>query len=587
MLKARSFPKKPLIKIFVACHKNTKVLKSDLLFPIHVGSSLSKNHYNNMLRDDVGENISSKNPMYCELTATYWAWKNQDADYYGLFHYRRYLSFNPKINNTNISYLYPSSLDDLRLKYGYSEKQIIKYISKYDVIAPKLDDLCSSDTLYDKYKAHWFHNIEDLDKVLDIIKMEYPTMYPFALDCMNSPNAYYCNMFILKKEYFNSYCTWLFNILSKYEQSADMSNYSTQQLRVIGYLGERLTNIYLHWLKQDEKIKFAEFTNLFFKDNSSQMLDIIEDTPIIVPKIFSDSSCSLVLSANDVYVPYLSSLLFSICENSSHEHNYDIVIFNVDISQAHQDQIKLCLATYKNIYIRFINVSKLLNPYKNLPTHHHFKIETYFRFFIPDIMPDYDKVLYLDSDMIVQEDIYNLFQENVDGFCLGACKDADSAGLYNGYQPTKKTYLDNVLKIKAPYDYFQAGTILFNLKEIRTSFSIREMLNFASSYDWELLDQDVLNYFFQGKVKFLDMSWNYMIDMFDLRKRDIISLANTELYEKYMFSANHPKIIHYAGPEKPWNSPNCEFGSIFWYYCKKTSFYEETLLRSLTTYVSK
>ena len=85
------------IKILVCCHKaDQQVPHHPLLYPIQVGAALSHTHFADFIHDDSGDNISLKNARYCELTAQYWAWKNLNADYYGLFHYRRYLC--PDIN---------------------------------------------------------------------------------------------------------------------------------------------------------------------------------------------------------------------------------------------------------------------------------------------------------------------------------------------------------------------------------------------------------------------------------------------------------------------------------------------------------
>ncbi|MCR5399004.1 MAG: DUF4422 domain-containing protein, partial [Lachnospiraceae bacterium] len=81
------------IKILISCHKPTEYISNDVLMPIQVGSSLGNTRLSGMLHDDEGDNISNLNHKYCELTAQYWAWKNLDCEYYGFFHYRRYLSF--------------------------------------------------------------------------------------------------------------------------------------------------------------------------------------------------------------------------------------------------------------------------------------------------------------------------------------------------------------------------------------------------------------------------------------------------------------------------------------------------------------
>ena len=89
--------KDPNIKIYVVCHKPSYVPENPYLCPIQVGTALSGNELEGMLHDNEGDNISDRNKTYCELTAQYWAWKNDDADYYGFFHYSRYIAFDPSI----------------------------------------------------------------------------------------------------------------------------------------------------------------------------------------------------------------------------------------------------------------------------------------------------------------------------------------------------------------------------------------------------------------------------------------------------------------------------------------------------------
>ena len=87
------------IKILVAAHKKYRMPEDKIYFPVQVGSYGKENI--GFARDDEGDNISQKNPYFCELTGLYWIWKNVDADYYGLVHYRRYFSAVPKIKRTS------------------------------------------------------------------------------------------------------------------------------------------------------------------------------------------------------------------------------------------------------------------------------------------------------------------------------------------------------------------------------------------------------------------------------------------------------------------------------------------------------
>ena len=123
------------------------------------------------------------------------------------------------------------------------------------------------------------------------------------------------------------------------------------------------------------------------------------------------------------------------------------------------------------------------------------------------------------------DDVAKIYDENIDGYLLAACHDADTAGLYNGYRKDKKEYTDKILKLKEPYQYFQAGVLLLNLEEFRKRYTTKQILDFAVSEKWQLLDQDILNKLCEGAVKYIDMSWNVMVDFAGIRINQIIALA--------------------------------------------------------------
>ncbi len=285
------------------------------------------------------------------------------------------------------------------------------------------------------------------------------------------------------------------------------------------------------------------------------------------------------LTANNHYIPYISVLLHSIASHASDNRDYEFIIFNQDISKDSMQSLCSEFVHKTNFEIRFLDMSSRLDEYKDLFTHGHFATETYFRLFFSEVLAEYDKVLHLDGDMIIKADIAELFDVDVEDCLLAACLDPDTAGLYNGYLPEKKEYIDSVLRIQNPYEYFQAGVVLFNLAEMRNSYSISELLSFASSYPWQLLDQDVLNYFAQGRVKFVDMSWNVLHDWDGVRVEHIIARAPEHLVRAYQNARIAPKIVHYAGPEKPWQIADCDFAQLFWFHARKSIYYELILSR--------
>ena len=296
------------------------------------------------------------------------------------------------------------------------------------------------------------------------------------------------------------------------------------------------------------------------------------------------SPVTVVFAANDYYVPYLSALLASIVAHSNAKRTYELIVLSEDLTAKHEDVLRRQVGR-DNMSLRVISVTEAMKPYQDrLKVRGHFKIETYFRLLLPQLLPNHSKVLYLDADMVCLRDVADLFDTNVDGYLLAACKDPDTTGIYNGVdidleQPDKKGYMDNVLCIKNPYEYFQAGTIVFNLDEWRASINVDEVFEFAQSRQWQLLDQDVLNYFCQGHVRFVDMAWNVMYDYAGIRITHIISKTTPELRDEYMSARKNPFVVHYAGPVKPWHDLECDFADVFWQYARISPFYETACAR--------
>lgn len=292
---------------------------------------------------------------------------------------------------------------------------------------------------------------------------------------------------------------------------------------------------------------------------------------------FDNNNIDLLFAASENYMPYFSTLLQSILEFSDNTHNYDIIIFHSNIKKESETIIQKQIKKYANFSIRFYNITDIMQNYKNLYVHGHFALETYFRLLAPYILRNYNKILYLDCDMLVQADVAKLYTtELTNEYLLAACKDADSAGLYNGnFMPTKKAYVDTVLKLKNYENYFQAGTILFNLQAFRESFTLEYIFEFALKEKWELLDQDILNCLAEDRVLYIDMAWNVMYDWNFIRIKEIISYAPEQLYTAYMQARENPYIIHYAGPNKPWEDKEVDFGKLWWRYAKKTPYFNQ------------
>ena len=225
------------IKILVATHKKYWMPKDEVYLPIHVGKKGKVDL--GYVGDDTGDNISIKNPNYCELTGLYWAWKNMDCEHIGLCHYRRYFAHKSESNKLE------NKRQAILTKVDYEQ-----LLQKYDVILPKKRNYYI-ETVDSQYEHA--HNKRDLDEVENIIKEKYPAYIKAFEKVMNSRKLYIYNMFAMKKSLFDEYCAWLFDILFTLENRIDISDYDKYNSRVFGFLSERLFNVWLE--KKSLKVK--------------------------------------------------------------------------------------------------------------------------------------------------------------------------------------------------------------------------------------------------------------------------------------------------------------------------------------------
>lgn len=225
------------IKILIATHKKYWMPSDEVYMPIHVGREGKEDL--GYIGDNTGENISIKNPNYCELTGLYWAWKNLDCEYIGLCHYRRYFAHKSK----------SSKLEDKKQAI-FIKDDYERLLQQYDVVLPKKRNYFI-ETVRSQYEHA--HNKRDLDEIEKIIRTQYPSYIEAFEKVMNSRKLYIYNMFAMNKTLFNEYCTWLFDILFTLEKRIDITNYDKYNARVFGFLSERLFNVWLE--KKQLKIK--------------------------------------------------------------------------------------------------------------------------------------------------------------------------------------------------------------------------------------------------------------------------------------------------------------------------------------------
>lgn len=565
------------IKIFVTHTPNRKsqMVENDIFQHIVAGAVYNKGKID-ILADNTGDNISEKNKSYCELTTQYWAWKNVDADYYGFFHYRRYLSFNDKqIKEGDWGTIeYPFLTEEAVNELGLNEKKIEQKVKNYDFLIAKHINTKVMDgakSIYDHYSRGYELHIEDYDLMLKIIDEKYPFLTECAKKYTKGKNFYPCNMFIMKKDLFNEFCEIMFGILEEFEKRADMSKYSREAYRVTGHLGERITGIFYEYILQRGNKKCAELQVALFKN--------VELDKKIIP-FKETNNIPIVLAANNFYVPYLAVCLQSIYNNIKEKNNYDIVIFHTDITEENKKFLQCMISSYENIRLSFVNVNKRVYKYR-LQAKEHITTETFYRFLILDIMKLYSKVVYIDCDIVVKTDIAELYNQDIGKNLIAAVSDPDFLGQINDEHKDTMEYVKKVMKLKDPYEYFQAGVLVFNVDELNKVTTVKDLFDMADTGLYKYSDQDILNVICEGRVYKLDMAWNFITDCERNRYAHVIRYAPRDIMTLYEETKKEPKIIHYAGYLKPWNRPSEDFALDFWKVARSTPFYEEILYRMM------
>lgn len=240
--------KEPKIKILVACHKaDPNIRQDDIYMPIQVGKALHPELDLGFQCDNTGDNISKKNGSYCELTALYWAWKNlKDIDYIGLCHYRRYFL----IDQCDYRPILPI------ISYDYNpneNEKLKKYLQKFSIITAK-PNIYPYSVAVDYARGH---NSEDLRVVQKIIEEIFPNYNDsFNKAILRSNQSYPYNMFITRWKLFDEYCQFLFPLLEEVEKKTSTRDYNSYQKRLLGFLSERLWNVFIAYKKrQIGKIK--------------------------------------------------------------------------------------------------------------------------------------------------------------------------------------------------------------------------------------------------------------------------------------------------------------------------------------------
>ncbi|RPE66426.1 lipopolysaccharide biosynthesis glycosyltransferase [Pacificibacter maritimus] len=574
-----------MISIYINYFAKAGILNSDVLKPIQVGAALSDAKLG-IQRDDEGDNISDRNPAYCEMTGIYWAWKNDlESDVLGFMHYRRYFDFLPNPSREVDRHgliQYPSLDAKLVNEFGLTHDVMEEAMDGVDMIIPVPFDVrqTGSKDIYSHYKNAPHHHIEDLETARRIVEDLSPSYTQHFDDLLKSPLLYPNNMFLFTRPVFEEYCEWLFPILDRLHNEIDTTEYSWQEARAVGYLAERLFSVFIRGqIAQKPDLKFKQLERVFVANTAPAPVE--PELPQTDKKVLT-----VVAACDAAYVPHLGTLIRSIFTTTSPDYFIDMIVLDGGLHPTQRRLLDGLRMDRADSSISFINME---HQHLDLKTHSYFTKATFFRLGLPDLLAQRDKILFLDTDMVVVDDISPLIELDLDNALIAAAPDFVMRAFVNMGVPSiaetgslkSADYITEHLEMKpdgkSPADaYFQAGTIVMDLAGLRDAGVFDNAIKDLASKTYWFLDQDVLNKHLQGKVKFLAGRWNVL--WMDEHHASSLSPKDRSAYNS---TFEHPAIIHYAGIGKPWLNSFNPLSHYYWDALRKTPWYETILFSFL------
>ena len=262
----------------------------------------------------------------------------------------------------------------------------------------------------------------------------------------------------------------------------------------------------------------------------------------------------IFFTIDDSYAPFLAVALNSAIKNSDPQRNYKAIVLYQDLGADNISRLQALQTENFKIELMPIraNMEALDDRMSNRLRCDYFTLTIYFRLFIPSMFPQYDKGIYIDSDVVLTDDIAKLFDIDIGENYIGACNDLSIADI-----PPLVAYTEKAVGVNAK-EYINSGVLLMNLKKMRDDDLEGHFLALLNEYHFDSIapDQDYLNAMCNGKIYYLEEKWDTMPN--DAKPM----LTETSL-------------IHYNLFSKPWCYDGIQYEEQFWNYAQDCGFIDE------------
>ena len=259
----------------------------------------------------------------------------------------------------------------------------------------------------------------------------------------------------------------------------------------------------------------------------------------------------------------------SLVAHTSASAQYNIYLISGDLALKDLALLNSIVKGKNNVDLKYINITDSLDLTNNLFIDRHLTTAAYWRFLLPELLAEIDKVLYLDTDVIVCDDIATIFDTDIGGYYFAGCLDqAVFCCDFGDFKLSKKILYQ--IGYTDFSSYVNSGVLLFNLNLLRTNKISAKLLECAAKYNFIFHDQDVINVIGKGRIKLLDERWNFTTHLCP----QMYSINNQKAMIKMIVNWNIG-IIHYPGAFKPWNSDNGSLYMVWRRYALKSPYFSK------------
>lgn len=297
---------------------------------------------------------------------------------------------------------------------------------------------------------------------------------------------------------------------------------------------------------------------------------------------FEKNNVPVVFCTDENYAKYFAVALQTLIDASDPENNYDVFLLQSGCAPETLELLSEMVKPHPNFSLRFIDAEETCaRVAKDFFVSRHFTQAAYFRFFLPELLPHHEKVVYLDVDVAVAGDVAELSKTDIGENLLAGVKDPllflkpEWVGGTEGVLRGESYRIHLAVGSREIANYVNSGVLLFNLKQMRRERTMEKLIELAASEKLERHDQDALNIVCEGRIFPLSFAWNFAGHRMDFVENDAFFREEADLLKKMMRERTF-KVVHYTG-DKPWRTPFAKTycASLWWRACAKTPFFVE------------